>query len=556
MDEKKLIGTEEKQYELTTQEHEITVNPEDVIDAAYEVADNDHDLVLKEEKEDLIYEGEFEEIESIDLNDLLKEYFDGKIVKKDLSKRIKEGANVPTYVLEYLLGKYCSSDDEDLVQEGIEKVKNILSVNYVRPDENQQVLARLREQKTYSIIDKVTVKLDIKKDMYLAEFSSLGIKDVIVSSEYVTKYEKLLNGGIWCMIKLEYQYDEKNTKTSPVIIKNLQPIQLASLDLDGLKEARGAFNKEQWMDVLLRSIGMEPDSLTYRQKWLHIMRLMPLVENNINQVELGPRSTGKSHVYKEISPNSILVSGGQATVANLFYNLARRQVGLVGMWDCVTFDEVAGMNFDDPNEVQIMKDYMASGSFSRGREEINAKASMVFVGNINDEVSYLLTHSTLFAPFPSQLGTDTAFLDRIHCYLPGWEIPKYKPTHFTDEYGLITDYISEFMREMRKYSYSDAIDRYFKLGEHLNQRDTIAVRKMTSALVKLMYPHGIYAKDEIQEILEYTLEMRRRVKEQLKILGGNEFADVDFSYIDKETSEEIYITCPENQSVLEQEDVM
>jgi ATP-dependent Lon protease len=482
---------------------------------------------------------------NLDLNIKLKQAFQGKIVRKDLTKKIKEGANVPVYVLEYLLGMYCSSDDPAVIDDGVEKVKNILANNYVRPDEAQKVLAKLKEKGAYTVIDRVTVKLDIKNDVYLAEFSNLGIKDVVCSGEYVKKFERLLCGGIWCIVNFEYYFDEEEKKVNPVKIRKITPVQMPFLDIEEVKNGRKQFTKEEWIDILLRSTGMEPDKLTERVKWLHLARLMPLVENNINLCELGPRSTGKSHIYKEVSPNSILVSGGQTTVANLFYNMGSRQIGLVGMWDCVAFDEVAGIKFKDQDGVQIMKDYMASGSFSRGKEEKSAMASMVFVGNINESVENLLKTSSLFDPFPDEMGTDTAFLDRMHCYIPGWEIPKYRPDFFTDNYGFITDYFSEFMRELRKTSYSDALDRYFKLGNNLNQRDTIAVRKMTSALVKLVYPDGVFNKENIEEVLCISLELRRRVKEQLKRIGGMEFYDVNFSYIDNETFEEHYISVPE-----------
>jgi ATP-dependent Lon protease len=317
------------------------------------------------------------------------------------------------------------------------------------------------------------------------------------------------------------------------------------VDMTGLKEGRKAFTKEEWLDVLMRSIGMEPDELTEREKWLLLTRMIPLVENNFNLCELGPRSTGKSYLYKEVSPNSILVSGGQTTVANLFYNMGRKTIGLVGLWDCVAFDEVAGIKFKDNDGVQIMKDYMASGSFARGKEEKAASASMVFVGNINQSVDVLLKTSSLFDPFPPEMGTDTAFLDRIHCYLPGWEVPKFRPEHFTNDYGFITDYLAGFVRELRKEQYGDALDQYFHLGKNLNQRDTIAVRKMVDGYLKLMYPDGEFTKDDVEEILKISLEMRRRVKEQLKKLGGMEFYDVNFSYIDNETFEERYVSVPE-----------
>ena len=463
----------------------------------------------------------------------LRQNFDGKIVRKDLTKKIKEGANVPVYVLEFLLGQYCSSDDPDIIEEGVENVKRILADNFVRPDEAQKILSVLRQRGSYTVIDKITVNLNIKRDFYEAEFSNLGLKNIPIDEEYPAKFDRLLCGGIWCIVQLDYEYMEEDRNGTPISIRKLTPIQMPHVDI------------EELMDVLLRSIGMEPDTLTYREKWLLLIRMIPLVENNFNLCELGPRSTGKSHLYKEISPNSILVSGGQTTVANLFYNMGRKTVGLVGLWDCVAFDEVAGIRFKDKDGIQIMKDYMASGSFARGKEEKAASASMVFVGNINQSVDVLLKTSSLFDPFPPEMGTDTAFLDRIHCYLPGWEIPKFRPEHFTDDYGFITDYLAEFIRELRKEQYGDALDKYFRLGTNLNQRDTIAVRKMVGGLLKLVYPDGEFSKEQLEEILKLALEMRRRVKEQLKKLGGMEFYDVNFSYIDKDSFEEYYVSVPE-----------
>ena len=499
----------------------------------------------------------------------LRQYFDGKIVRKDLTKKIKEGANVPVYVLEFLLGQYCSSDDEEVIEKGVKNVKKILADNFVRPDEAQKILSTLRAKGNYTIIDKVTVSLNIRKDQHEAEFSNLGLSGIPIEDSYPEKYDRLLCGGIWCIIQLEYvseskleedmlsgivdidgnpvQSRKKKSKetVSPIKIVKLTPIQMPHVDLEELKDARRQFSKDEWMDIMLRSIGMEPDILACREKWLLLIRMIPLVENNFNLCELGPRSTGKSHLFKEISPNSILVSGGQTTVANLFYNMGRKTVGLVGLWDCVAFDEVAGIHFKDKDGIQIMKDYMASGSFARGKEEKAASASMVFVGNINQSVDVLLKTSSLFDPFPPEMGTDTAFLDRMHCYVPGWEIPKFRPEHFTDEYGFITDYLAEFIRELRKEQYGDALDQYFRLGKNLNQRDTIAVRKMVGGLVKLIYPDGAYTKQELEEILQLALEMRRRVKEQLKKLGGMEFYDVNFSYIDLEDLSEHYVSVPE-----------
>lgn len=482
-----------------------------------------------------------------DLNTKLKHYFEGKIVRKDLTKRVKEGANVPVYVLEYLLGKYCSQDDA-LVEQGVQTVKNILANNYVRPDEAQKILSKLKELGSYSIIDVVTVKLDYKTDTYYASFSNLGLNDIPINPEFPQRYERLLGGNLWCMVNLEYDFDEADFRSQTIKIRNLQPIQLPNIDLDDILSNRKNFTKEEWIDILLRSCGMEPTQFDTRVKWLLIARLIPLVENNFNLCELGPRGTGKSHIYKEISPNSILVSGGQTTVANLFYNMRDKQIGLVGMWDCVAFDEVAGIKFKDQDGIAIMKDFMASGSFSRGKEEKNANASMVFVGNINQSVESLLKTSSLFDPFPSEMGTDTAFFDRMHCYIPGWEIPKYRPEFFTDDFGFITDYLSEFFREMRKRSFTDAYQEYFRLGRDLNQRDTIAVNRMVSGLVKLIYPDGNFDKEDIREILTFALESRRRVKEQLKKIGGMEFYDVNFSYIDLEENRDYPVGVEEQAS--------
>lgn len=382
--------------------------------------------------------------------------------------------------------------------------------------------------------------------MFFSSFSNLGLTNVPINDEYPEKYDRLLCGGIWCIVQLDYEYVEEEKQNGyPIQIRKLTPIQMPHIDITELKQGRKAFSKNEWIDILLRSIGMEPDTLSYREKWLLLTRMIPLVENNFNLCELGPRSTGKSHLYKEISPNSILVSGGQTTVANLFYNMGRKTVGLVSLWDCIAFDEVAGIKFKNKDGIQIMKDYMASGSFARGKEEKAASASMVFVGNINQSVDILLKTSSLFDPFPPEMGADTAFLDRIHCYLPGWEIPKFRPEHFTNDYGFISDYLAEFIRELRKEQYEDAIDNYFRLGKNLNQRDTIAVRRMVDGYLKLVYPNNDFTKEQLEEVLQLALEMRRRVKEQLKKLGGMEFYDVNFSYIDMNDMSEHYISVPE-----------
>jgi ATP-dependent Lon protease len=478
-----------------------------------------------------------------ELDNLLNKHFSGKVVRKDLTKKIKEGANVPVYVLEYLLGQYCASTDDTIIEDGMKTVKRVLADNYVRPDESEKVKSIVREKGGLKVIDKVTVTLNEKKDIYEAVFSNLGIKNVIVPSETVKKYQKLLAGGIWSIVNLRYFYEE-GQGASPFILENIKPIQMPNMDMEPLFEGRRAFTEEQWMDALLRSAGMESTLFEPRVKLHLIARMIPFVENNYNACELGPRNTGKSHLYKEISPNSILVSGGQTTVANLFYSMSRRQIGLVGLWDIVAFDEVAGISFADKDGVQIMKDYMASGSFARGRDQINANASMVFVGNINQSVDTLVKTSHLLSPFPENM-IDSAFFDRFHGYIPGWEIPKMKPEFFTNNYGLIVDYLAEFLREMRKRNFSDAIDKYFRLGRDLNQRDVIAVRKTVSGLLKLLYPHGEYDKAAVARCLDYALESRRRVKEQLKKIGGMEFYDVHFSYGDKETNDEKYISVPE-----------
>lgn len=478
-----------------------------------------------------------------ELDQLLNEHFAGRVVRKDLTKLIKEGANVPVYVLEYLLGMYCASDDPEIIEQGLRNVKTVLAENYVRPDEAEKVKSLVRERGSYKVIDRVTVKLNERKDKYEASFSNLGIKDAEISAGIVKEYEKLLVGGIWVIATLSYYFEEGQT-SSPFGVSLLKPIQMPNMNMEELFNGRAALSTDQWRESLIRSIGMEPASLKEEVQWHLLARMVPFVENNYNVCELGPRGTGKSHIYKECSPNSILVSGGQTTVANLFYNMSSRRIGLVGLWDVVAFDEVAGISFKDKDGVQIMKDFMASGSFARGREQMEASASMVFVGNINQSVESLVKTSHLLAPFPEAM-IDSAFFDRFHAYIPGWEIPKMRPEFFTNRYGLIVDYLAEFFREMRKRSFADAIEKYFKLGNNLNQRDVIAVRKTVSGLMKLLYPHGQFNKEDVRQCLEYALQVRRRVKEQLKKIGGMEFYDVHFSYIDNDTLEEHFVSVKE-----------
>lgn len=479
-----------------------------------------------------------------DLNAKLNATYPGKVVRKDLTSRIKEGANVPIYVLEYLLGMYCATDDDTTIEEGVARVKTILADNYVRPDEAEKTKSKVRELGRYTVIDRVTARLNEKADRYEVELMNLGVTGIEVDAADIQRYEKLLAGGIWCILQLEY---DAGHRPSPFVLASLKPIQMPATDMDELRAGRADFTRAEWIDALLRSVGLEPTVFAEPVKWHLLARMVPLVENNYNCVELGPRSTGKSHVYKEISPNSILISGGQTTVANLFYNMARRQIGLVGLWDVVAFDEVAGIHFKDNDGIQIMKDYMNSGSFARGKAEITATSSMVFVGNINQSVESLVKTSHLLAPFP-QAMIDTAFFDRVHAYIPGWEIPKFRPESFTTQYGFIVDYLAEWVRELRKVSFADAIDRYFRLGKDLNQRDVRAVRKTVSGLLKLLFPDGRYGKEDVRDALVYALGVRRRVKEQLKKIGGMEFYDVHFSFIDLDTLEEQFVTLPEQSS--------
>ena len=474
----------------------------------------------------------------------LNQSFAGKVVRKDLTKQIKEGANVPVYVLEYLLGMYCATDDEATIKDGILKVKQILAENYVRPDESEKIKAKIKEKGRYKIIDRVTAKLNEKADRYEGLLSNINIKNVIIDDSYIRKYEKLLAGGIWSILTLEYWFDE-NSKDSPFKIVELKPIQMPETDISDFIKHRQDFTLEEWIDIICRSVGMEPVNLDEKTKWHLVARMIPFVEKNFNICELGPRGTGKSYVYDEISPYSILISGGQTTVANLFYNMSTRTVGLVGMWDVVAFDEVAGINMKDKDGIQIMKGFMANGSFSRGKESVNADASMVFVGNINGSIENLVKTSHLLSPFPKDM-IDTAFFDRFHHYLPGWEIPKMRPEFFTNAYGFISDYYAECLRELRKHNFSDVISQYFRLGKDLNQRDTIAVKRTVSGLAKLLFPDGKFTKEDIRKCLEYALIGRRRVKEQLKKIGGMEFYDVHFSYIDLEDNEEHFVGVPES----------
>jgi ATP-dependent Lon protease len=478
----------------------------------------------------------------MNLDDQLHAAFPGRVVRKDLTMRLKEGANVPVYVLEYLLGMYCATNDEAALEAGLGRVKRVLGENYVRPDEAEKVKSRIRELGSYTVIDRVSVRLNEKQDRYEGRLENLGIASVVVPSETVIKNEKLLAGGIWCILQLEYA---AGLEPTPFLLHTLKPIQMPNLDFGEVQRGRAAFTRDAWICVLLRSVGLEPEAFATEARWHLVARMIPLVENNFNLVELGPRSTGKSHVYKEISPNAVLISGGQTTVANLFYSMSTRAVGLVGLWDVVAFDEVSGVGFKDKDGVQIMKDYMNSGSFARGKAQIPAYASLAFVGNIDQRPEQLLRTAHLFAPFPEAM-IDTAFLDRFHAYLPGWEVPKFSPRHFTTRYGFITDYLAEWMRELRKKNFGDALDMHFRLGTSLNQRDARAVRKTVSGLLKLLHPDANFDREQLRDCLEYALCVRRRVKEQLKRLHPAEFQATQFSYIDLLGGEEHFVSLHEH----------
>ncbi len=480
-----------------------------------------------------------------DLDRKLATVFAGKVVPKDLVRRVKHGANVPVYVLEYLLGKYCASDDPETRDMGLLVVQSTLTEKYVRPDEAQKAQSRVREEKTHGFIDKVRVRLSAEEDIYWAELANFGDRFVHIPDAIVRAYDRLLEGGIWAEVELAYRFDESETRRrSPFHITELRPIQLASFRLEDYAAGRRQFTRDEWIAVLLRSVGLEPAAFDPRQQLLVLCRLLPLVERNYNLVELGPRSTGKSFVYREVSPYSILVSGGRTTVANLFYNLATNRVGLVGLWDAVAFDEVAGLEFGDRTAVQILKDYMEAGSFSRGREEIAAEGSLAFIGNLNQPVDVVLRNSHLFAPLPEAMQ-DMALIDRFHFYLPGWEVPKYQSASFTDHYGFVTDYLAEALRTLRKQGHADALDVPFALGAHLNARDAKAVRKTVSGLLKLLHPHGEWTKEELRQVLELAREGRRRVKEQLKRLGAFEYHQTSFSYVDREAEQERFVGVPE-----------
>ena len=488
-----------------------------------------------------------------DLDNKLLDLFRGYVVRKDLVGEIKIGANVPVFVLEYLIANSCSTDDEEKIKEGMKNVKDILSQHYVNPEESDLIQSRIRNEVNFKIIDKISVKLDTSKDVYWAELQNSNIKYGVISDEIVNAHDKMLMGGIWAIIDIEYDpFMKDGSRGTPFVIQDIKPIQLSSFDNSRYIEKRKEFTKKEWLNVLLRSCGYEPESegMTERVKMLLLSRLIPMVESNFNFIELGPRSTGKSYVYKELTPYSILISGGQGTVAKLFVHGGTGKVGSVGQWDAICFDEATDRIFKDRDAIPLMKDYMESGSFSRAGAggEITGSASIIFNGNINQPIQTVLQTSHLFSSLSDEVNSDTAFLDRIHFYLPGWEMIKFSPSNFTGSFGFSTDYFSECLKSFRKFTYTDVLEEYFTLGSHLKQRDTKPVKKTVSGLVKLLHPDGVYTKDDIREYVAFAIEMRRRVKEQLKRIGGMEFWDTNFSFIDKETQEEHYVGLPEEKT--------
>ena len=480
-----------------------------------------------------------------ELDQKVTSVFAGRVVRKDLVRKVKVGANVPVFVLEYLLGKYCATDDLATIEAGLKVVNSTLADNFVRPDEANKAQSFVKEKGKHTIIDKVKVRYLSEDDKYWAEFVNFGHKYVHIPELYVQKYDRILMGGIWAQVDLIHRFDEEaRGKRSPFWIEDLKPIQLASFDLPEYILSRRKFTSDEWIDLLIRSIGMEPSHFDRRLKLLFLIRLIPLCEQNYNLIELGPRGTGKSYAYQEFTPYAILLTG-PTTVANLFYNIGTGKMGLVGLWDAVAFDEVADLQKMPKEVITTLKTYCESGTFARGKDALSGAASIVMFGNTNQPVEIMVRCSHLFAPMPEVIREDMAFFDRIHYYLPGWEVPKMQVDFFTDHYGFVVDYLAEALRELRRQNFVDMVDHYFSFGSHLNARDVKAVRKTVSGLIKLIYPHGEITKEEMAELLELALEGRRRVKEQLKKMGSFEYHQTSFSYIDNETREERYVGVPE-----------
>lgn len=469
------------------------------------------------------------------LDQKINQYFAGKVVRKDLTKLVKGNAIVPTYVLEYLLGQYCATDDEATIEQGIQTVKNVISNHFVHRDQAQIIKSTIREKGSHRIIDKVSLRLNDRKDQYEANFANLGLKEVPVADEVATTYPKLLTEGVWCILTMGYlRTDEKNA--TPWVVESIKPIQISNVDVEEYKEVRQHFSKEEWIDLLIQTMGLNPDEFSFRSKLLQLTRLVPFVENNYNLIELGPKGTGKSHVFSELSPHGILLSGGEVTKAKLFVNNSSGAIGLVGYWDVISYDEFAGKTKKtDRGLVDILKNYMANKSFSRGTSVYGASASMVFVGNTDHTVQYMLKHSNLFDALPKDYY-DTAFLDRMHAYLPGWEVQKLRNDMFTSDYGFIVDYLAEILKDLRREDYTNEYKRFFDLSSTITTRDKDSISKTFAGLFKVIYPNGVVTKDEAKELLEFAIESRKRVKLQLQKMDETFLADkVDFSYTDRET---------------------
>src|SRR5689334_15762647 len=476
------------------------------------------------------------------LDDKVNRLFAGKVVRKDLVRKVKVGANVPVFVLEFLLGKYCASSDEVAIQMGLHVVNDTLANNYIRADESTKAQAKVKDRGRHSFIDKVKVRI-VDSD-YWAEVVNFGHKNVHVPEHYIREYERLVMGGVWAQLDMRFEYDEESKGKNPFWIDKLTPIQIATFDLEEYRRVRRDFTTEEWMDLMLRSMGYEPGEMSRRLKLLLLVRLIPLAERNYNLVELGPRGTGKSYVVQEVSPYTALLTGG-TTIANLFGHMSGRQKGMVQIWDVVGFDEVADLQKMPKEVITTMKTYCESGTFQRGREAVAGDASIAMFGNTNQPIDVMVQTGHLFAPMPDIIRDDMAFIDRLHFYLPGWEIPKMRNDLFTNHYGFVVDYLAEAVREMRKHNFTEIIDRYFSLGAHLNARDRKAVRKSVSGLMKILFPHGEVSQEELAEILELALEGRRRVKEQLKKMGSFEYYHTSFSYTFQETGDERFVGVPE-----------
>lgn len=489
------------------------------------------------------------------LDQLANEAFPGRVVRKDLVRQVKVGANVPVYVLEFLLGKYCATDDPAAVETGLAVVDQTLRENFIRPDESEQAKAELKRRGKHRIIDKVDVRLVESEDKYWATLANFGSRFVHVPEEIVYRYDRLLGGGVWCQVELVYLADEEEVTKRPIYIETLKPIQIAAFDLEEYTIGRERFDRDDWLDLVVRTVGLEPGDYDLRAKLLVVARLIPMAERNYNLIELGPRGTGKSFVYRESSPNAILISGGKISVPQLFVHLGTGRVGLLGHWDAVAFDEVAALELSDSTVVQMLKDYMESGSFARGRDEIPAEASTVFIGNTSAPVADLLRRGHLFADLPKAM-VDSAFLDRMHFYLPGWEAPKLERRLFTDHYGFVSDYFAEALRQTRKASFVTALDEEFALGSHLSARDEKAVRKTVSGLLKILHPHGHWTRSELRDYLDLALEGRRRVKEQLNQLVAYEFSKIDFSYIERDSGVEHRVQLPEARTTRSDDDLL